>query len=254
MKLHANRFGKGKTFLILHGFLGMGDNWKTIGGKIAEFGYQVHLIDQRNHGRSPHSEDFSYDLLIADLKQYCDDYQLTNIILLGHSMGGKTAMHFACTFPDLVEKLVIADISPKYYPQHHQDILDGLQALNFNAITSRREADKELSGYVQDPGVRLFLLKNLKRLDQQRFGLRINLLSLSKNVNEIGKKLSEEAVFKGKTLFLKGENSNYIKREDHALIRHHFPNAHIETINKAGHWLHADNPLEFLEKLRDFIK
>ena len=254
MKLHSNRFGKGTPFVILHGFLGMGDNWKTVGKQIAERGYEVHLVDQRNHGRSPHADTFSYATLVEDLKQYYKDNKLSNSLLLGHSMGGKTAMQFSCLYPESVEKLVVADISPKYYPPHHQDILQGLQALDFDKIISRKEADQKLSSYINDAGVRLFLLKNLVRTDQQSFGLRINLKSLAENSEEIGKALPENYNYKGKVLFLKGENSKYITNEDTALIQQHFPNSHVDTIPKAGHWLHAENPLVFLEKLYGFIE
>jgi len=161
MIVHANVLGEGMPFVILHGFLGMGDNWKTLGGKIAAQGFQVHLVDQRNHGRSFHSDNFNYQLLSDDLKEYCQENNLQKIQLLGHSMGGKTAMTFAVNYPEMIEKLMVADIGPKYYPLHHQDILDGLNALDFDVIKSRGEADRELNNYVRDIGVRMFLLKNL---------------------------------------------------------------------------------------------
>ncbi|MBT8319454.1 MAG: alpha/beta fold hydrolase, partial [Gramella sp.] len=129
MKLHSTILGEGKPFLILHGFLGMSDNWKTLGKQFAKDGFQVHLIDQRNHGKSPHSDEFSYALMAQDIKEYCETHNLRNIILLGHSMGGKTAMLTACENKELVEKLVIVDIAPKYYAPHHQQILKGLTAL-----------------------------------------------------------------------------------------------------------------------------
>ena len=132
MLLHSNILGEGKPFVILHGFLGMSDNWKTLGSQISECHFQVHMVDQRNHGRSFHDNEFSYEVLAKDLKVYCDAHQLSDIILLGHSMGGKTAMLFATLYPELVSKLIIADISPRFYPVHHDAILNGLSALNFN--------------------------------------------------------------------------------------------------------------------------
>lgn len=134
MQLHAQVFGEGTPFLILHGFLGMGDNWKTLGNRFADAGYQVHLIDQRNHGRSFHSDMFNYAVMADDIKHYCDENALSDCILLGHSMGGKTAMEVATRYPDLVSHLIVADIAPKSYPQHHQDILKGLSSLDFDAI------------------------------------------------------------------------------------------------------------------------
>ncbi|UZO81176.1 alpha/beta fold hydrolase [Aquimarina sp. ERC-38] len=254
MKLYSNIFGEGHPFIILHGFLGMGDNWKTVGKKLTEKGFEVHLVDQRNHGRSPHSDQFSYDLMVQDLHQYFTDHTIQKSILLGHSMGGKTAMQFACENSNLVDQLIIADISPKYYPLHHQDILDGLQALDFNTITSRNEADQALAPFVPDAGVRMFLLKNLVRIDQKTFGLRMALDSLVTNVSEIGKKLPDYLSFKGKTLFLKGAKSSYIRKEDETLIKHHFPQADLEVISNAGHWLHAENQPEFLEKLVELVE
>ncbi|WP_378181892.1 alpha/beta fold hydrolase [Aquimarina sp. SS2-1] len=254
MKLHANVFGEGTPFLILHGFLGMGDNWKTLAKKISEFGYQIHLIDQRNHGRSPHSDEFNYELLSSDLLEYCKDNHLKNIILMGHSMGGKTAMFFAVHHPEIINKLIIADIGPKHYPLHHQDILDGLSSLDFEVLKSRGEVDKALSAYVQDVGVRMFLMKNLFWKEKGKLGLRINLDGLMQNSAEIGLELPKDFVFQVDTLFLKGEKSNYILTEDEEQIKKQFPKSQIRTISKAGHWLHAENPTEFLTSVLEFIK
>ena len=156
MVLHSTVIGEGQPFVILHGFLGMSDNWKTLGRQFSEHHFQVHLVDQRNHGRSFWDDNFSYEVLAEDLKHYCDTNNLTNIILLGHSMGGKTAMLFATQYPEIVSKLVVADISPRFYPIHHDAILEGLDALDFDAVKSRGEADKLLSDYVSDFGTRQF--------------------------------------------------------------------------------------------------
>ena len=147
MLLHSNIIGEGKPFVILHGFLGMGDNWKTLGSQFSEQGFQVHLVDQRNHGRSFHDDEFNYEVLVEDLKHYCDAYKLSEIVLLGHSMGGKTAMLFATLYPEIVSKLLVADISPRFYPIHHDAILNGLSELDFDTIKTRGEADKILSNY-----------------------------------------------------------------------------------------------------------
>ncbi len=254
MKLHANVFGEGQPFLILHGFLGMGDNWKTLGKKIAQQGFQVHLIDQRNHGRSEHSDEFSYDILAEDLKEYCETNHLRNINLLGHSMGGKTVMLFATKYSHLIDHLLVADIGPKYYPLHHQDILDGLSSLDFDMLKSRAEVDHELSTYVPDAGVRMFLLKNLYWKDKGVLALRLNLQSLVKNASKIGEELKEELIFEGKTLFLKGEKSNYILTDDLTRIKEQFPNFILKQISSAGHWLHAENPNDFLTEVLEFVK
>ncbi len=254
MKLYANVFGEGQPFIILHGFLGMGDNWKTLGKKISEQGFQVHLVDQRNHGRSPHSDEFSYGILADDLAMYCEEHRLQHCNILGHSMGGKTVMLFASKYPNLIDHLIIADIGPKYYPLHHQDILDGLSALDFEILKSRGEVDHELSTYVPDTGVRMFLLKNLYWKEKGVLGLRMNLEVLMKNAHEIGVELPKQYSYSGYTLFLKGERSNYILNEDETRIKKQFPNSIIKEISNAGHWLHAENPTIFLQEVLEFIK
>ncbi len=256
MKLHGNIIGEGKAFLILHGFLGMGDNWKTLGKKIAEEGYQVHLIDQRNHGRSPHSETFNYEALAEDLKEYCDNHDLNKVVLLGHSMGGKTAMLFSTTYPEMIEKLIIADIGPKFYPQHHQTILEGLTILSQSeeGLSSRKKAEECLSSYIKEPGVRQFLLKSVYWEEKGKLGLRFNLPALIDNIEEIGKPLAKEKRYEESVLFIRGGNSNYILQEDEADLKKHFPLAQITTIANAGHWLHAEQPVAFFNKVMSYVE
>ena len=253
MQLYSNILEEGKPFVILHGFLGMSDNWKTLGTQFSEYGFQVHLIDQRNHGRSFHDSEFNYEVLVEDLKQYCDEHQLKDIVLLGHSMGGKTAMLFATTYPELVSKLIVADISPRFYPVHHDAILEGLSALDFNEISSRGEADKALSSYVSDPGTRMFLLKNLYWVEKGQLGLRINLEVLKNEVAEVGEALPSYSRFEKDTLFLRGDRSEYIGIEDERIIKNHFSKAVIVTISDAGHWLHAENPKDFFKAVINFV-
>ena len=253
MLLHSNIIGEGKPFVILHGFFGMSDNWKTLGSQFSEEGFQVHLVDQRNHGRSFHSDEFNYEVLAEDLKQYCDEHSLSDIVLLGHSMGGKTAMLFATLYPEIVSKLLVADISPRFYPVHHDAILNGLSALNFDTINSRSEADKILSNYVSDFGTRQFLLKNLYWVEKGQLGLRINLEVLKNEVSEVGESLPSYARFEKDTLFLRGDRSEYIGVEDERIILNHFPKAEIVAISNAGHWLHAENPKDFFEVVINFV-
>lgn len=253
MKLHSQIIGEGKPFVILHGFLGMSDNWKSLGNKFGEAGFEMHLVDQRNHGRSFHDDEFSYEVLAEDLKSYCDEHNLEDIILLGHSMGGKTAMLFATEYPELVSKLLVADISPRFYPIHHDAILTGLNALNFDEIKSRGAADKFLSGYVSEIGIRMFLLKNLYWVEKGQLDLRINLEVLSENVSEVGEALPMHSKFEKPTLFLRGDKSEYVMPTDEKLIKQHFPLAEIETISNAGHWLHAENPAEFYSVVINFV-
>ncbi|MFI1771884.1 alpha/beta fold hydrolase [Thalassobellus citreus] len=253
MLLHSNIIGEGKPFIILHGFLGMSDNWKTLGRQFSEQGFQVHLVDQRNHGRSFWNENFNYDILAEDLKAYCEAHKLEDIIVLGHSMGGKTAMTFVCEYPGLISKLIVADISPRFYPIHHDGILNGLSALNFDVIKSRGEADKVLADYVSDFGTRQFLLKNLYWVDKGQLGLRINLEVLKNEVGEVGESLASHATFNKETLFLRGDRSEYIGVGDEAIISNHFSKAKIKTISNAGHWLHAENPKDFFAAVIQFL-
>lgn len=253
MNLHSQILGSGQAFVILHGFLGMSDNWKTLGTRWSEDGYEVHLLDLRNHGRSFHSDEFSYEVMAEDLKKYCEEHDLKEIVLLGHSMGGKVAMQFVVTYPEMVSKLIIADMGPKAYPPHHQDILKALSQLDFSKIKSRGEAEDILSKYIKDEGTRLFLLKNLYRKSKNEFGLRINLPVLSEKIDEVGKALSESTFYKGDVLFLGGEKSGYIEPMDELLIKKHFPKADIKTISNAGHWLHAENPNEFYDNVMIFL-
>ncbi len=251
--LYSNILGEGQPLLILHGFLGMSDNWKTLGMQYADQGLQVHLIDQRNHGRSFHSKDFDYDILAEDIRHYIQQHNLENAIIMGHSMGGKTAMQFAFTYPDLMHKMIVADIAPKYYPPHHQYIIDGLKQLDFDKIKSRTEADAELSKYIHDLGIRQFLLKNLYWVEKGKLGYRFNLNVLGEKMGEIGDDIIPSDIYEGPTLFLKGDKSEYIVPADSDSIRNHFPSARIETIDNAGHWLHAENPVQFFSKTMDFI-
>ncbi len=253
MQLHSNIIGEGKPFIILHGFLGMGDNWKTLAKQFSALSFQVHLVDQRNHGRSFHDSEFNYDVLATDLKAYCSHHNLKDIILLGHSMGGKTAMLFAALYPEIVSKLIVADIAPRFYPVHHDAILEGLSSLDFEQITSRKEAEIQLSKYVQDVGTRQFLLKNIYRISSNALGLRINLKALRTNVFEVGEALPTTLNFQKDTLFLRGDKSEYISTQDEPLIKHQFPSAIIKTISNAGHWLHAENPVEFYNRVCAFI-
>ncbi|HSM64299.1 MAG TPA: alpha/beta fold hydrolase [Gillisia sp.] len=253
IELNSTIIGEGAPFLILHGFLGMSDNWKTLGSKFAEEGYQVHLLDQRNHGRSPHSSEMNYEVMSQDVKHYCETHNLKDIILLGHSMGGKVAMQFAGDFPELLKKLIIVDISPRYYAPHHQEILAGLQALDDEKITSRGDAEDFLSKFVPDKGTRLFLLKNLYWKTKEKLSLRLNLPVLSNAANDIGLALSENIRCDKPTLFIKGGNSGYITQEDESLIRKHFPNSKIETIAGAGHWVHAEKMSAFFETVTHFL-
>lgn len=251
--LHSQVIGQGKPLFILHGFLGMADNWRTLGLRFAEKGFEVHLLDARNHGHSFHADGFSYEFMVQDVLDYANSKNILKFSVLGHSMGGKTAMLLAVLHPEKIEKVIIADISPKHYPVHHQLIIDALSSIDFQSITSRSEVDKQLSKSILDIGTRQFLLKSLYWETKEKLAFRFNLPSLRNNLPEIGKGLPEKTVFQGNILFLYGAKSSYIKDGDKQLIIKHFPNAIIEEIPNAGHWLHVDNPTDFMEKALRFL-
>ncbi|MGB5653507.1 MAG: alpha/beta fold hydrolase, partial [Robiginitalea sp.] len=219
--LHSNILGSGAPLIVLHGFLGMSDNWKTLGKKYAAHGFEVHLIDQRNHGRSFWSEVFDYPTMAQDLVRYMDSKNLDRAIVLGHSMGGKTAMQLACTRPERVSKLLVADIAPRLYPPHHQYILEALEALPLSQLATRAEADEALAQNLDNWGIRQFLLKNLYWKSPGELGLRINLSILKTKMQEIGEPLPDDMVYPGPTVFLRGGASDYIADGDLPLIRHH---------------------------------
>ena len=254
MKLHSQIIGEGEPLLILHGFLGMGDNWKTLANEFSGLGYQVHLIDQRNHGRSFHAEEFSYEVMADDLQEDFEAQAIENAIVLGHSMGGKTAMKFATKHPGLTSKLIVVDIGPKAYPQHHQDILMALSMLDFQTLKSRGEAEEVLSAYIKEWGVRQFLLKNLYWKEKGQLALRMNLPVLRETIEEIGKPLDAEALYLGPTIFIAGGRSSYIEDVDALLIHRHFPTARIEMIPDAGHWVHAEAPEAFFAAVKRFLE
>ena len=243
-----------KSLLILHGFLGMADNWKTLGTQYAQEGFQVHLLDLRNHGRSFHSEIFKYDIMVQDVLDYCKANNLEKIDCIGHSMGGKVAMLLATIHPELVNKLIVADIGPKFYPQHHQTILEGLNAIDFSLKPSRGEVEEILTKYISDFGTRQFLLKSLYWAEPGQLAFRFNLLVFNNQIDQIGTALPENARFEKPTLFIRGGNSNYILDSDFETIKHHFSKAEFNTIPNVGHWLHAEKPQEFLELTLKFLK
>lgn len=252
--LHSKIEGSGQPLVIMHGFLGMSDNWKTLGTQFVDQGYQVHLLDLRNHGRSFHSDDFSYELMVQDVYDYCKANNLTNIDIIGHSMGGKVAMLLATTYSDLVQKLIVADIGPKYYAPHHQEILAGLNAVDFSTQPSRNEVDAVLTTHIPDFGTRQFLLKSLYWQEPGQLAFRFNLSVFNQKIDQIGKALPENAIAMLPTLFIRGGNSNYILDQDLEKMQLHFPNMQLQTIPKAGHWLHAENPKLFFQFCVDFLQ
>ena len=252
--LHSKIVGdSNKNIIIVHGFLGMGDNWISQANKIAESGFKVHLIDLRNHGKSFWSNEFSFDLMVEDIYEYIIYHNISNLYMIGHSMGGNISMLFAKNYPELLKKIIIVDIVPKAYKPHHDYILESLKSLDFNIIKSRNDADSQLSKLISDKRVRQFLLKNLYWKDQDTLGLKINLEILFKFKNKLSLVFKEDFSFKKPTLFIHGENSNYVEESDYDLMSSYFKNLEIVKVPSASHWVHADNPKFFLEKTINFL-
>lgn len=243
----------GIPLIVIHGYLGMSDNWKTFGTQMANSGYEVHMLDLRNHGRSFHSDDWSYEDMVEDVVRYMDHHAMCEAIVLGHSMGGKVAMKLATQYPTKVEKLIVADISPRGYAPHHQTIFNALKAVDFSTQPTRQEVDAIVGSYITDMGTRMFLMKSLYWKEPGQLAFRFNIDVLDRNEDVVGEGLEMGAQYDGDVLFIRGGNSNYIQEKDEALINAHFSKAVIETIPNVGHWLHAENPQMFYDIVKAFL-
>ena len=245
--------GQGPPALVLHGLFGSGTSWRTIARRLGSR-LQCHLVDQRNHGRSPHARGMAYPALAADVLAYLDANRLDRAGFIGHSMGGKTAMALALTAPERVRWLVVADIAPAPSPSDHRPILDALQALAPDSLASRAAADAALARSVPDLGLRQFLLQNLVHGDG---GLRwrIDLEAIAEALPDLTgfPPTAPGAVYEGPTLFLRGERSDYVTAHHERRIRALFPSASVTTIAGAGHWLHAEQPSAVTDRLARFI-
>ena len=237
---------------ILHGLFGSMDNWMTI-AKSLSINNSVCLVDLRNHGNSFHDDELNHQIMAKDLELLINHLNLDTYSILGHSLGGKVAMFHAANNQHLINGLVVIDIGPKSYPPHHQSILEGLSSINPEVISSRGQADKILQPFIPEPGVRQFLLKNLKRNKEGNFSWKMNLSVIRDKIDMIGTALPGNTLVEAPTLFIRGGQSNYIVEEDFASINRQFPNANISTIEESGHWVHAEAPDKFLELVSDFL-
>lgn len=252
MKLFSQERGEGFPILILHGLFGMSDNWASIAAQLADR-HRVVLADLRNHGRSPHDEEMTLDLMTDDVLDLMDDQLLEKPVVMGHSMGGKVAMNLALKFSSRVHALIVVDIGPRAYPPQHGFILDALEKVPLSDISRRQDAEEILARQSLPPAIRQFLLKSLARDEEGRFFWRFNLRAIRQNLSEIGKGTPDNLQYSGPTLFVKGEKSDYITDEDGALIARIFPRASLAVIPQAGHWVHAENPEAFLNAVRRFL-
>lgn len=251
--LHSKIIGSGEQHLfVFHGLFGQLDNWNTHGRQFGET-YTTHLIDLRNHGRSFHSDISSIEAMTEDILNYMSFNGIEKAHLLGHSLGGRVVMDFAVKHPTKVDHLIVADMAPKAYPPHHNSIFRALLNVDFSQVQSRKDVEEILSLYIPELSVRQFLLKNVYHAENGGYAFRFNLPVLHKYYEEMVGKNITEGKFDGPTLFLKGEKSNYILPEDEFIIKSKFPNSDIKSIANAGHWLHAENPKDFIEAILTFL-
>jgi esterase len=252
MKLHFREFGEGPPLLILHGLLGSLDNWLTQAQKLAAH-FEVFVPDHRNHGQSPHADEFDYEAMAGDLLEFVNEHQLGTVHLLGHSMGGKTAMRFAQLHPDRVDKLVVVDMSPREYAPRYGEILAAMQALDLAEFERRDQVEVALATVVPDKNLRQFLLKNLRRDTSGALRWKPNLAALRTNYANVRHSLRHTEKFTGPVLFVRGGRSDYLRDEDIDPIQQLFPRATMATIAAAGHWVHAEAPVEFLRVVTEFL-
>ncbi len=253
MKLFYRKFGQGKPFIILHGLFGQSDNWNTLARQFADAGFEVYTVDLRNHGLSPHSTIWNYQVVSDDIFELVNELKLQDIVILGHSMGGKVAMQFAIRHPELLNKLIVVDIAPKYYPPHHKEVLQALNAVDFGVVKTRKEVEHILSQYISDSGTRQFLLKNIYWKENGELGWRFNLKVITENIENVGQQTPNNVTCNTPTLFIRGALSSYILDADTELIQAIFPFSQLETISGAGHWVHAERPKEFFNSVLRFI-
>ncbi len=263
MELYAQKIGSGTPVVILHGLYGSGDNWLTLGKELSST-HTVYLVDQRNHGRSAHHPSLSYSDLTEDLLEFLDHRQLHQVSLVGHSMGGKTAMNFALTYPERVASLVVIDIALRSYlhpaerqlylqHQFHLKVIHALLKLDIDYPETRDEVDKQLAQQLPQPAIRSYLLKNLKRDSDGKFFWAINLSSIQNNLDRIMEGIPWTGkTYRQPTLIIDGKKSEYIQPSDYDDFKKAFPDVRIEQLD-TGHWVHAEKPEELLNLLRGFL-
>jgi pimeloyl-ACP methyl ester carboxylesterase len=253
MHLYYQTYGEGHPLIILHGLFGSLENWHSLSKVFGEF-FKVFAVDQRNHGRSPHSEVMNYTVMAEDILQLMQEQNLSSAHVLGHSMGAKTAMQLAITCPERVDTLVVVDMAPRTYPPHHREIFNALYSLNLKSFRTRKDIDEALTGKIPDFSTRQFLLKNLIPDEAGGFRWRMNLDAIYQNYDELLKGIETERKFEKPTLFIKGGNSPYIQDEDLLGIQKIFPRAEIRVVEGVGHWVHAEAPQEFSKIVLDFLE
>ena len=252
MRLHFREYGQGPPLIILHGLFGSLDNWGAISSRLAG-DFHVYAVDQRNHGGSPHSEDMNYRLMADDLREFMDDRALDRAHVLGHSMGGKTAMQFALQYGSRVDRLVVVDVAPRAYEPEHEYIFAALLALDLAKYRTRPEIEQALARRIPNLAVRRFLLKNLVRSPDEAFQWRFNLSGLHRNYSALAGGLEQAGQFDGPSFFIRGEKSDYVGDGDWLAIRKQFPKAEWVTVPGAGHWVHVEGLEFFVVSAKKFL-
>ena len=254
--LHSKIIGSGNShIIILHGLLGMGDNWKSVANKLSDDkNFCIHLIDQRNHGKSFHSDKINYNLMVDDLHNYLKHHSIDNCFLVGHSMGGKTAINFSMLHTEYLNKLIIVDIAPKKYEPKFNYLFLALKSLNLGIYSSRKEIEIELTKTVAEKSLIFFLLKNIGRDSNNKFFFKANINVLHQNLVVLMERLIIVEKIVIDTFFIKGEKSSYIYEKDIIIIKDKFPDSEIISIPKSGHWVHAENPEYFNAELLQILK
>ncbi|MBK9270849.1 MAG: alpha/beta fold hydrolase [Saprospiraceae bacterium] len=252
VKLHFKKQGSGPALYILHGLLGSLDNWQTVANSLTDE-FTVFLVDLRNHGRSPHTQDMNYPLMAADVLQLIEEQSTEPVFILGHSMGGKVVMQCLAENSDLFRKAIIADIGPKKYAGGHESILQAMSSMDLSQLAKRSDADELLKISIPDFGTRQFILKNLDRASENGFQWKCNLTAIIANYPKIMDKIKFENPVATPVLFLSGGNSNYISLDDHNSIRYMFSKAQFQSITDAGHWVHAEKTKETIEAIKKYF-
>ena len=253
LKLNHKVSGQGDPIVLVHGLFGSLENLGMIARGLSER-YEVHSLDMRNHGRSPHSDVHTYDAMTQDVLGYLNDNGIERCHFLGHSMGGKVVMNMALHHPERVKKVIVADIAPVQYESHHDEIFEGLLSLPVSKLLSRTEADKALSPFVSEIPVRQFLLKNLVKSGSSGFSWRMNLKSLHKNYHHMITGLNSHAPFEDEVLLIAGGHSNYVQHHHRDHVLKLFPRIAMKVIPETGHWLHAEKPELFIRLCDSFLK
>ncbi len=252
MKLYYRVTGHGRALILLHGLFGSGDNWYTLSKSFGEQ-FRTYTIDQRNHGRSPHSEVFNYEVMAEDLNELMADHDIESASILGHSMGGKTAMQFAAMYPGKVDRLIVVDIALRQYPPGHDKIFEAIFRLDLRKYKTRSELEAALAPEISDLAVRQLLLKNVERDENKRFRWKIDIDAIYQNYENVNAVITLKTSFERPTLFIRGGKSTYISPSDLEEIRRFFPLEEVVTIDGAGHWVHADAPAEFSKAVMEFL-